>query len=38
MKYLTNGTGIYTIFHKKHYVVGGQKGRVSQSVIFTDSD
>ena len=26
MKYQTNGTGIYTLFHKKHYVVGGQKG------------
>ena len=27
MKYGTNATGVYTIFHKKHFIIGGVKGK-----------
>lgn len=27
MKYSTNATGIYTIYHKKHFVIGGLRGK-----------
>jgi len=27
MKYGTNATGVYTIFHKKHFIIGGTRGK-----------
>lgn len=34
MKYSTNATGIYTIFHKKHFVIGGTRGKPNHSVVY----
>lgn len=34
MKYSTNATGIYTIFHKKHFIIGGNKGKPNHSVVY----
>ena len=35
-KYGTNATGIYTVFHKKHFCVGGGRGKPNQTVVFDD--
>lgn len=35
-KYRTNGTGIYTIYHKRHYVLP-QHGP-SKAILFDDDD
>ena len=34
MKYGTNATGIYTIYHKKHFIIGGVRGRPNHSVVY----
>lgn len=34
MKYSTNATGIYTIFHKKHFIIGGTRGKPNHSVVY----
>jgi hypothetical protein len=34
MKYSTNSTGIYSIFHKKHFIIGGTRGKPNQSVVY----
>lgn len=39
MKYSTNATGIYTIFHKKHFIIGGNRGKPNHSVVYkTEED
>lgn len=39
MKYGTNATGIYTIFHKKHFIIGGTRGKPNHSVVYkTEED
>lgn len=38
MKYGTNATGIYTIFHKKHFIIGGARGKPNQSIIYKSEE
>lgn len=34
VKYGTNATGIYTIFHKKHFIIGGARGQPNHSIVY----